>query len=169
MYLTSSIVAGTMDDDFTQIPIIDLALVKSPATKPQFLLQLRDALVRVGFFYIKNHAITADVQQKAQDQCMEFFNLSLEKKLEVETVHSKHFVGYNRMDAEKTATQVDHNESIAVEYKITMVGSQSSNSFVSSSRLDRASLHLVRMNLYISICKDRIRYFQPPSEPVFSY
>ena len=105
-----------MDDDFTTIPIIDLVLAESPATKPQFLLQLRNALVRVGFFYIRNHGITADMQQNAKDQSIEFFNLPLEKKLEVETVHSKHFVGYNRMDAEKTATQIDHNESIAVEY-----------------------------------------------------
>ena len=81
-----------MDDDFTTIPIIDLALAESPATKPQFLLQLRNAPVRVGFFYIKNHAITADIQQNAKNQCIECSNLPLEKKLEVEAVHSKHFV-----------------------------------------------------------------------------
>ncbi|KAL2153915.1 hypothetical protein VTH82DRAFT_2591 [Thermothelomyces myriococcoides] len=100
--------------DFTVVPTLDLSLASSPETKAQFLSELRDALVRVGFFYVKNHSIPGHVQQDAIQKSTEFFNLPLEKKLEVETVNSRHFLGYNRMDAEKTGARIDHNESIAI-------------------------------------------------------
>ncbi|GAB1313735.1 hypothetical protein MFIFM68171_03945 [Madurella fahalii] len=103
-----------MDGDFVSIPTLDLSLARSSETKERFLSELRNALVRVGFFYVKNHSIPGHVQQDALQQSMAFFNLPLEKKLEIETVYSKHFLGYNRMDAEKTSARADHNESIAI-------------------------------------------------------
>jgi isopenicillin N synthase-like dioxygenase len=103
-----------VEGDFTSIPTLDLSLASSPSTKPQFLSELRNALVRVGFFYVKNHSILAQTQQDAIEQSFEFFALPLEKKLEVATVHSKHFLGYNSMGAESTSAQTDYNESIAV-------------------------------------------------------
>lgn len=99
---------------FTSIPVMDLSLCKSPSTKPQLLHDLRNALVRTGFFYVKNHSISEEVQQRAIDESTAFFKLPLDKKLEIETVNSKHFLGYNSMDTEWTAAKVDHNESIAV-------------------------------------------------------
>ena len=105
--------AGT-ECDFASIPTIDLSLASSPSTRSLFLSGLRDALVRVGFFYVKNHSIPDQVQQDAAEQSFEFFALPLEKKLEVATVHSKHFLGYNRMGAESTSDRTDINESIAV-------------------------------------------------------
>lgn len=103
-----------MGEDFSTIPVIDLALAGSPATKPQLLSDLRNALVRVGFLYVRNHSIPEHVQQDALHQSKEFFSLPLEKKLEIETVNSKHFLGYNRMNSQKTAAEIDHSESIAV-------------------------------------------------------
>ncbi|KHN97090.1 Oxoglutarate/iron-dependent oxygenase [Metarhizium album ARSEF 1941] len=98
---------------FTSIPVIDLSLAQSPATKPRLVIDLRNALVRVGFLYLENHGIPQRVSNDAIRESAAFFRLPLEKKLEIETVHSRHFLGYNRMDAERTAAKVDHNESIA--------------------------------------------------------
>ncbi|KAK3354038.1 2OG-Fe(II) oxygenase superfamily [Lasiosphaeria hispida] len=103
-----------MQGDFTTIPTLDLSLANSAETKPLFLSELRTALVRVGFFYVKNHGIPDEVQQDAIEQSIKFFELPLEEKLEIETVHSKHFLGYNRMSSEKTLQQKDQNESIAI-------------------------------------------------------
>ena len=103
-------VAAAQASSFTSIPVLDLSLVDTPATKPQFLSQLREALVIVGFFYLKNTSVPADVQknfvQKAKDLC----NLPLEKKLEIDMVNSKHFLGYSRMGCERTARKTDHRE-----------------------------------------------------------
>ncbi|KAL4984147.1 hypothetical protein BDW68DRAFT_180936 [Aspergillus falconensis] len=78
--------------DFTTIPILDLSLARTPTTKSQFLSELRDGLVRVGFFYLKNHPIPEEVQHDAMQQSREFFSLPLHKKLEIDVVHSKHFL-----------------------------------------------------------------------------
>ena len=100
--------------DFSQIPVLDLDLIYARETYNQFLADLRDALVRIGFFYLEGHGIPSEVQSAALDRFKAFFDLPLEKKLEIETVKSRHFVGYNRMRAEKTASIADHNESLAV-------------------------------------------------------
>ena len=111
-----------MNGDFSKVPVLDYSLALSPDTKPQFLSELRNALVRVGFFYLSNHSIPEKVQQEAIDQSNAFFDLPLEKKLEIETLHSKHFLGYNRMNAEKTVAVVGHNESLFVCLYATLIG-----------------------------------------------
>lgn len=43
--------------DFTTVPVLDLSLAGSlTRTEPQFLPELRNALVQMGFFYLKNHS-----------------------------------------------------------------------------------------------------------------
>ncbi|KAF7585838.1 hypothetical protein BBP40_010036 [Aspergillus hancockii] len=95
---------------FASIPVLDLDLARSYATKPKFLAQLRDALVIVGFFYIKNSAIPQEVQDAFIQKSMELCNLPLEKKMEIDMINSKHFLGYSRMGLERTARQIDRRE-----------------------------------------------------------
>lgn len=102
------------EGDFTSIPVLDFSQAQSPETKSQFLSQLRTALVKVGFFYVKNHQIPNQVQEDAMDQSLRFFELPLETKLEIENTHSKHFMGYSSMKGESTASRADNNESIQV-------------------------------------------------------
>ncbi|KAK8143882.1 hypothetical protein G3M48_006616 [Beauveria asiatica] len=90
-------------DDFTAVPVIDLSLAQDPATKPRFLSDLQAALVRVGFFYIKNHAVPHEAQQVLLQKSASFFRLPTEKKLEFDIARSKHFSGYSRMVNETTA------------------------------------------------------------------
>lgn len=95
---------------FTSVPILDLLLAESPATKPAFLAQLREALVVVGFFYLKNTSIPKHVQNEFVQKSMDLCNLPVEKKLEIDMIHSKHFLGYSRMGLEKTAQKTDCRE-----------------------------------------------------------
>ncbi|KAI9730898.1 MAG: hypothetical protein M1834_005616 [Cirrosporium novae-zelandiae] len=95
---------------FTSIRVLDFSLVESPATKPIFLSELREALVIVGFFYLKNTPISAEVRKAFVQKSMDLCNLPLEKKLEIEMIKSKHFLGYSRMGCERTAQKMDHRE-----------------------------------------------------------
>ncbi|KAM0326569.1 hypothetical protein ACHAQA_006438 [Verticillium albo-atrum] len=99
-------------DEFIEVPIVDYSLARHPATKAEFLSQLRNAIVNVGFFYLSNHSIPDEVQRAALEQSDAFFSLPLQKKLDIETAHSKHFLGYSRMSAEKTVAITGHNESV---------------------------------------------------------
>lgn len=107
---TQTLVLKATSSNFSSIPVLDLDLVKSPATKPGFIAQLRQALVVVGFFYIKNSSIPREVQNAFVQKSMDLCNLPLEKKMEIDMINSKHFLGYSRMGLERTARKMDHRE-----------------------------------------------------------
>lgn len=65
---------------FTSVPILDLALARDPATKPEFLEQLRHALLEVGFLYLKNVGIPDELFQQVIDQGKAFFDIPTEEK-----------------------------------------------------------------------------------------
>ena len=65
---------------FDSIPILDLSQAKDPATKPQFLDELRHALLEVGFLYLKNVGIPEELTQKVIKEGVAFFDLPMEEK-----------------------------------------------------------------------------------------
>ncbi|KAJ2968718.1 hypothetical protein NQ176_g9045 [Zarea fungicola] len=65
---------------FTSIPILDLTEAKDPATKPEFLRQLRHALMEVGFLYLKNVGIPESLFAKVIEQGKAFFDIPEEEK-----------------------------------------------------------------------------------------
>lgn len=65
---------------FTSVPILDLALARDPATKPAFLDQLRDALMEVGFLYLRNVGIPEELFQQVIEQGKAFFEIPMEEK-----------------------------------------------------------------------------------------
>lgn len=65
---------------FTSIPILDLELARDPATKPEFLEQLRHALLEVGFLYLKNVGISDALFQDVITKGKAFFDTPLEEK-----------------------------------------------------------------------------------------
>ncbi|KAE9368736.1 Clavaminate synthase-like protein [Stipitochalara longipes BDJ] len=97
---------------FDSIPILDLSQAKDPATKSQFLDQLRHALLEVGFLYLKNVGIPDELTQKVIKEGVAFFDLPMEEKLRIEMKNAPSFLGYSRLDAEITAHTIDHREQI---------------------------------------------------------
>lgn len=65
---------------FTSIPVLDLELARDPATKPEFLDQLRYALMEVGFLYLKNVGIPPELFQEVIDRGKALFDMALEDK-----------------------------------------------------------------------------------------
>ena len=78
---------------FSSIPVLDLSLVKSPDTKPAFLESLRNALLDVGFFYIKNTDTDENLVHDVMQQGKAFFDIPEEKKLEIEMKNAPSFLG----------------------------------------------------------------------------
>ncbi|KAL2199123.1 hypothetical protein P885DRAFT_5790, partial [Corynascus similis CBS 632.67] len=97
---------------FTSIPILDLALAKDPATKPGFLVDLRHALMEVGFLYLKNVGISDELFKQVIEEGKGFFDIPLEEKLKIEMKNAPSFLGYSRLSAEITAGAIDHREQI---------------------------------------------------------
>ena len=103
-----------MVGDFTSIPIVDFSLSTSSTTKPRFLSELREAIVTVGFFYLKAHPISEHAQKGLLDQTVKFFDLPTEKKQEVDIINSKHFLGYIGQDATLSKSTADRRETYTV-------------------------------------------------------
>ncbi|KAI0911110.1 hypothetical protein F4823DRAFT_327987 [Ustulina deusta] len=97
---------------FTSVPILDLALSRDPATKPQFLADLRHALMEVGFLYLKNVGIPDDLWREVVSEGLAFFEIPREEKLKIEMKNAPSFLGYSQLSAEITAGAIDHREQI---------------------------------------------------------
>lgn len=92
---------------FETIPILDLSLARSPDTKSSFLDNLRHALLEVGFLYIKNTGISPTLIEEVVEQGKAFFDLPLEKKLEIEMKNAPSFLGYSKLGMEVTRFKTD--------------------------------------------------------------
>jgi isopenicillin N synthase-like dioxygenase len=78
---------------FNSVPILDLALSRDPLKKPAFLKSLRQALLEVGFLYLKNTGVDDALIQDVIVQGKAFFDLPEEKKLEIEMKNAPSFLG----------------------------------------------------------------------------
>lgn len=82
---------------FEAIPILDLSEARSEDSKPGFLQQLRDALLNVGFLYIKNTGIEQDLYDQVCQEGTSFFDLPDEEKMRIEMKNQPSFLGYSRV------------------------------------------------------------------------
>lgn len=92
------------------IPVLDLSLALDEDQRPQLLADLRDALFNIGFLYVKNHGIDADVVSNLADRLPALFDLPAASKLALSKINSPHFLGYNGFGEEKTAGRQDLRE-----------------------------------------------------------
>ncbi len=78
--------ASAKDVAVDSIPVIDIAPLFDGSRDSLKLVgtQMRDAVERIGFFYVKNHGIDEGLIAKVQAISREFFAQPLEKKLQVE-------------------------------------------------------------------------------------
>lgn len=99
-----------VDQDFSSVPILDYALTKYPATRTEFLDQLRDALINVGFMYLSNPPVSQDDVSLVIGYASKLFTLPQEKKDKLLMENNLHFLGYTKIGAEYTKGKVDQRE-----------------------------------------------------------
>ncbi|KAL7926770.1 Clavaminate synthase-like protein [Trichoderma austrokoningii] len=107
---------------FTSIPILDLELSRDPATKPEFLDQLRNALMEVGFLYLKNVGISDELWDDVIKEGKSFFDIPQEEKLKIEMKNAPSFLGYSQLSAEITAGAIDNREQIDLSTEHVLLG-----------------------------------------------
>ena len=95
--LTAAVSHSRLNMSFTSIPLLDLSLSRNPETKPAFLESLREALLEVGFLYIKNTGIDNALIEDVITQGKAFFDLPEEKKLEIQMKNVPSFLGATRL------------------------------------------------------------------------
>ncbi|MCJ1474022.1 hypothetical protein MMC13_002680 [Lambiella insularis] len=97
---------------FSAIPVLDLSRSQHPDTKPAFLLDLRRALLDVGFLYISNTGIGRSLIDDVIKNGKAFFDLPEEAKLAIQMKNAPSFLGYSKLGNEITAHRTDYREQI---------------------------------------------------------
>ncbi|EKM84378.1 hypothetical protein AGABI1DRAFT_104274 [Agaricus bisporus var. burnettii JB137-S8] len=97
--------------NFSSVPVLDYALLSSAAGRNTFIIQLRHALINVGFLYLKNHSVRHEIVDKLMNYYIpKLFDLPQEAKDKIKMPNSEHFLGYSRLGTELTKGQVDQRE-----------------------------------------------------------
>ena len=87
-----------MPDAFTRIPILPLSHALDPRSKPQFLADLRSALLNVGFLYLSETGLPEELLRDVVAECKAFFEtLPWEEKERIEMKNEKSFLGWSRV------------------------------------------------------------------------
>lgn len=97
---------------FTEIPVIDLALANDSASRPKLLIDLRLALLEVGFLYVSNHGVAGTVIRDLVKSLPFLFALPQEDKASIALENSPHFLGYSGTGHESTGGKVDLREQV---------------------------------------------------------
>lgn len=69
--------------DFSEIPQIDLSSLSGNQPDPEMIKQLASACTDVGFFYVRNHGVEAQLLQELHEEAQRFFNQSTASKMEI--------------------------------------------------------------------------------------
>ena len=104
-----------MTQNTLSLPTIDLSLWQDrQAPDDTFLASLRNAAHEYGFFYLKGHGVSADLNADLMVQANRFFSLSMEQKEQISMVNSPHFRGYNHAGREITRGKADWREQLDI-------------------------------------------------------
>jgi isopenicillin N synthase-like dioxygenase len=83
---------------FNTLPILPLSAALDPSTKPQFLSDLRSALLNVGFLYLSETGLPDQLIKDVVGQCGDFFEQLPQKEKEaIEMKNEKSFLGWSRV------------------------------------------------------------------------
>ncbi|MAM60274.1 2-oxoglutarate and iron-dependent oxygenase domain-containing protein [Maritimibacter sp. UBA3975] len=86
----------------TEVPVIDLtdSFSDDLDKRKKVAWEIQKACIDPGFFYIKNHGIAQEVMDAQLDLAAQFFDLPLEEKMKLDSVHEASTRGYEPMAAQ---------------------------------------------------------------------
>src|SRR5262245_61631784 len=103
-----------MHDDFSALPIIDVArFAAGNAGKQQVAAQIDAACRQSGFFYVIGHGVDADLEHDLLSVARQFFALPTAEKMQIEMSRGgKAWRGYFRVGDELTSGRPDQKEGL---------------------------------------------------------
>ncbi|MEU5214582.1 2-oxoglutarate and iron-dependent oxygenase domain-containing protein [Streptomyces sp. NPDC020807] len=110
---------GTAAQAFQEVPVISIAALVTPDPEPEELRktveQIGQACRDVGFFYIKDHGVTAEDSAAMFRASREFFALPLEEKMKIRLGITEQFRGFVPLGGEVTGGKTDWHECLDLQ------------------------------------------------------
>ena len=94
------------------LPVVSLARAEVPGSGEQ--AKLRAATHEVGFFYLTDHGVPADLERDLLRVSRELFALPARDKAAIDMTNSPHFRGFTRLGGERTQGRTDWREQIDI-------------------------------------------------------
>lgn len=102
-----------MRDDFSALPVIDVAPLARGSEKQQVAAQIDAACRQSGFFYVIGHGVDPSLQHDLQIVASQFFALPTEEKMQIEMSRGGNaWRGYFRVGDELTSGRPDQKEGL---------------------------------------------------------
>lgn len=113
---TDEISSETIGGDFDSVPVIELSGIFSAdlGERKRVAAEIRDACVRVGFFYAKGHGIPPEMIDETFEWAKKFFALSYEEKMEIFINNQKNYRGYTPFVSIRKARRGRNSELVLV-------------------------------------------------------
>ncbi|KAI6114509.1 hypothetical protein F5141DRAFT_1291217 [Pisolithus sp. B1] len=86
--------ATSVNGAFDSIPVIDIGRASTPEERAALARQIRDACVKVGFFYVSNHGIPQEIIDAVFSAMKAYFSLPLETKMKLYHRKGANYRGY---------------------------------------------------------------------------
>lgn len=83
-----------MNSAFDSIPIINIGCASTPEERATLARQIRDACVKVGFFYVSDHGIPQETVDSVFSAMKAYFSLPLETKMKLYHREGANYRGY---------------------------------------------------------------------------
>ncbi|EPQ56812.1 Clavaminate synthase-like protein [Gloeophyllum trabeum ATCC 11539] len=100
-----------MPTDFSTVPVLDYSKATDPNLRAEFIEELRNAVINVGFLYLSNHSVDPAVVKAMTDHYIpRLFALPQEEKESIKMANSPHFFGYTEFAREFTKEKADLRE-----------------------------------------------------------
>lgn len=94
---TSPLTTRSCMSNNTALPAVRTLSLRNylaPETRTQFLQEMRQSLMTIGTFYIKDHGVATELTTGAMKTVRDYFSLALEEKKKMMIGNSRHFRGY---------------------------------------------------------------------------
>lgn len=86
--------AASVSSAFDSIPIVDIGHASAPEERAALAQQIRDACMKVGFFYVSNHGIPKETIDRVVSAMKAYFSLPFDTKMQLYHKNVANFKGY---------------------------------------------------------------------------
>ena len=111
----------------SSLPILDLSYADNSSKRPALLKELHNAILNVGFLYIKDHGVSMETIMNLVSRLPALFDQGNSAKARLSKLNSPHFLGYSGFAEEMTLGEKDLREQFDLATELPVIWQDPSN------------------------------------------